>query len=136
MTAMVDALPVFGLELRSVGTDSPRRARAWLGWVLELARVPQDTIDTALLAASELVTNAVVHTDAARILVSVELVDAGVRLVVHDDAAPVADWQAEVDFLSEHGRGLILVRALAEQLDIDRHQHGTTITALLPNVAV
>lgn len=132
MTAVLDARPTFALEIRTVGADSPRRARHWLGWVLE-GLVPQSLLDAALLVASELVTNSVLHTDSARILVSAELVDDGVRLVVHDDAAP-ADWQQPDSGLAERGRGLILVQALAE-VDVDRHAGGTTITALIPRAA-
>ncbi len=130
---MLEAPPVFALEIRDADTSSPHRARHWLAWVLEAARITQDTIDAALLACSELVTNAVVHAG-GRVLVSAQPVADGVRLCVHDDAAG-APWQEPGGDIDEHGRGLILVRGLAEQLDIDTHTHGTTIRGLDPRGA-
>lgn len=127
----METAPVSALEIRRVDAASAARARRWCAWVLELAGVEQDTADAVVLAVSELVTNVYLHTDSPRALVSVELVDASVRLVVHDDAQP-ADWQ-QPGGLDEHGRGLILVRALAADFHVDRHQHGTTITALIPH---
>ncbi|MBR7832449.1 ATP-binding protein [Actinospica durhamensis] len=132
-TMALDTL-VNALEIRAVGNSSPSRARSWLTQVLEAAGTSQDTIDTALLAVSELVTNAVVHTDSARILVSAQVVDGGVRLVVHDDDAP-ADWQGPSRGLAERGRGLLLIQALAAEFDIDRHTAGTTVTCLIPMAA-
>lgn len=126
--------PTFALELRTVDATSARRARHWAGWILE-GLVPQDALDAVLLAASELVTNAYRHTDSQRALVSVQVLDAAVRLIVHDDAAPVDDSQAPAGGLAEHGRGLILVQALAEQLDITTHAAGTTVSALIPTGA-
>lgn len=135
MTAVLDTRPVFALEIRTVDAGSPGRARRWLAWVLETARVAQDVIDSAVLAVSELATNALLHTDSPRILVSAEVVDVGVRLVVHDDQDDPAQDLHTVETpggLAEHGRGLILVRALAADLRVEQHQHGTTITALIP----
>lgn len=132
MTAATLEAPAFALEIRAADANSPRRARHWLAWVLEAAHVAQDTIGTAALIASELVTNATVHAG-GRVLVSAQLVESGVRLIVHDDQA-VTDWQEPGGELDEHGRGLVLVHALAE-VDIDRHAHGTTITALIPRTA-
>lgn len=130
MSAMTIDAPAV-LEIRATGTGSPARARRWLAWVLEVAAVPQDTIDAAVLAVSELVTNAVVHTDSARILVSARVAEAGVRLVVHDDT-PAPDWTASGGLLAEHGRGLVIVHALAAELDITTGQAGTTVTAVIP----
>lgn len=132
MSTLTIAAPVYALEIRAAGTGSPTRARHWLAWVLEAAGTTQDTIDASVLAVSELVTNAVIHTDSARILVSAELVEDGVRLVVHDDAAPLDGWQSPRGVLDERGRGLVIVQALATELTIDRHAAGTTVTAVIP----
>jgi anti-sigma regulatory factor (Ser/Thr protein kinase) len=132
MTALtLDAPPVYALELAAVDGNSPRRARRWLAWVLEIARVPQDAIDSAVLAASELVTNAAVHAG-GRVLVSAQVTETGVQLIVHDDA-PATDWHEPEQGLAEHGRGLVLVRALAAELDITTGHDGTTVTALIPD---
>lgn len=131
MSTLTIAAPVYALEIRAAGTESPTRARHWLAWVLEAAGIAQDTIDAAVLAVSELVTNAVVHTDTARILVSAELAEDGIRLVVHDDAAPLDGWQRPSGVLAERGRGLVIVQALAAELTIDRHAAGTSVTAVI-----
>ena len=127
---MAETRPVFVLEIRAADDASPRRARHWLAWVLEADGVSQDTVDTAVLVASELVTNAAIHAG-GRVLVSAQLLEAGLRLVVHDDA-PAADWQQPGGTTAERGRGLVIVAALAEQFEVDRHAHGVTVTALIP----
>ena len=132
MTALtLDAAPAYALEIRTSDAGSPHRARHWLAWLLEIGRVAQDVIDTAVLAASELVTNAAVHAG-GRVMVSAQVTDAGVRLVVHDDA-PATDWHQPEGGLAEHGRGLVIVEALAGgELDITAGPCGTTVTALIP----
>lgn len=130
MTAVLDTRPVYALEIRTVDAGSPGRARRWAAWCLEAAAVQQETLDAVVLAVSELVTNVYRHSDSPRVLVSLDVTEVGVRLVVHDDAAP-ADWQQPDSGLAERGRGLILVQALAE-VDVDRHALGTTVTALIP----
>lgn len=128
---ILDNRPVYALEVRTVDAGTPGRARRWLAWVLEAAAVPQDTIDAAVLTVSELTTNSFRHTDSERVLVGVELLATGVRLAVHDDGTRL-DWQTGAGGLDEHGRGLTLVRALAARLEVDRHAHGTTVTAVIP----
>ncbi|WP_432137819.1 MULTISPECIES: ATP-binding protein [unclassified Streptomyces] len=75
--------------------------------------------DTAELLTAELVANAVEHT-AGRgpIELVVELLPGGCRVEVHDpDPAPPGDLTrgagGEVDPWQEHGRGLLLIRALS-----------------------
>ena len=132
MSALTLEAPAFALEIRSADANSPRRSRHWLAWVLEAAHVAQDTVDTAVLVASELVTNATVHAG-GRVLVCAQLLEAGVCLVVHDDQA-VTDWQEPGGESDEHGRGLVIVHALAD-VDIATHAGGTTVTALIPRTA-
>lgn len=129
MTALVDTPPVYALEIARADGTSPRRARRWLSWVLELATVPQSTIDAAVLAVSELVTNSALHVG-GRVLVSAEVTPAGLRLTVHDtgrDAWPTVPG----DPFGEHGRGLFIVAALAADLEVTTAAHGTTISALI-----
>jgi anti-sigma regulatory factor (Ser/Thr protein kinase) len=132
MTALTfDAAPAYALEIRNADANTPHRARHWLAWLLEIGRVTQDVIDAAVLAASELVTNAAVHAG-GRVLVSAQVTEDGVRLVVHDDA-PATDWLEPEQGLAEDGRGLVIVRALAAELDITTGHDGTTVEALIPN---
>lgn len=133
MTTLTLGAPVYALEIRQAETSSPRRARNWLGQVLEYAGLAQAAMADALLAVSELVTNSALHAG-GRVLVSAELVETGVRLVVHDTGTEV--WAATVDEeLPEHGRGLLIVEGIAEQFDITADVFGTTVTALIPMAA-
>ena len=116
------------LKIQFADSTSPGRARHWLAWVLEDARAPQETISTAVLVVSELVTNATIHADGP-IHVSAQLLKTGVRLVVHDDA-PLIQPEASDEELPEHGRGLLIVEALAD-LHIDTDAYGTTVTAVI-----
>jgi anti-sigma regulatory factor (Ser/Thr protein kinase) len=128
----IDA-PAYALEIRRADTTSPTRARRWLAWVLEAASIAQDTVEACVLAVSELVTNSALHAG-GRVLVSAEVVEAGVRLVVHDSGTEV--WSATAaEELPEHGRGLLIVEAVASDLDIASDAFGTTVTALIPTAA-
>jgi anti-sigma regulatory factor (Ser/Thr protein kinase) len=131
-TLTLDAPPVYALEIARPDTGSAHRARHWLGWVLEVAHLPQATVDAAILAASELVTNAVLHAARGRVLVSAQPTETGVRLVVHNDETTAGDWQPGGDALADHGRGLVIVRALASEFAVTTGHDGTTVTALIP----
>ncbi|MFV0133114.1 ATP-binding protein [Streptomyces sp. HMX87] len=75
--------------------------------------------DTAELLTAELVANAVEHTSGgAPIELVVELLPSGCQVEVHDpDPAPPGDLTrpavTAVDPWQEHGRGLLLIRALS-----------------------
>ncbi|MBR8742810.1 ATP-binding protein [Nocardiopsis sp. MG754419] len=119
-------------------------ARMFPGHVDEIARVRdfvrallQDhpTVDDAELVASELATNALRHTHSSR--------DGGmfvVRVNDHGDRVriSVADYGCEhgwngkpasSDPWSEHGRGLVLVDALAKQWGVTPEPVGTCVWA-------
>ncbi|MFJ2906224.1 ATP-binding protein [Streptomyces sp. NPDC087212] len=71
--------------------------------------------DDAALVVSELVTNAIVHSGGQRVTVALSLRDGFLRIDVHDGvpnshALPRAPCDAD-----EHGRGLVLVKAIAEE---------------------
>ncbi|MHC0429128.1 ATP-binding protein [Streptomyces sp. O3] len=77
--------------------------------------------DTAELLTAELVANAVEHTpQAAPLELVIELLPGGCRVEVHDpDPAPPGDLSAscsadQPDPWQEHGRGLLLIRALSQ----------------------
>jgi anti-sigma regulatory factor (Ser/Thr protein kinase) len=76
---------------------------------------PRETVDAAMLLVTELVTNAVQHTDTADIICTVSLHSDALTLSVTDTgAAPYrAPVPAQRDGLEESGRGLALVTALA-----------------------
>ncbi|WP_331763751.1 ATP-binding protein [Streptomyces anthocyanicus] len=87
---------------------------------------PAETVDAAMLLVTELVTNAVEHTDASDVICSVRLSAEVVTVSVTDTGTgsntggvPVP---AQPDDLAESGRGLFLVAALATDW-------GTRVTA-------
>ncbi|MFI8324809.1 ATP-binding protein [Streptomyces sp. NPDC085529] len=99
--------------------------------------------DTAELLTAELVANAVEHTSGeGPIELIVELLAApgGCQIEVHDPdpAAPgqlaCPDPDAEVDPWQEHGRGLLLIRALSSDCGHRPTPHGKAVWFTLPRV--
>jgi anti-sigma regulatory factor (Ser/Thr protein kinase) len=112
-----------------VGSSARRLIRATLtDWA-----VPHDTMDTAELCVSELVTNAVIHTGTAAEL-TVRL-DADVLTVLVRDSGRDSVVRAESfdDPLTVAGRGLSLVEALTSVWATDRGADGTTVWFELQN---
>lgn len=99
-------------------------ARAMIRAVLvELGQEGTPDCDTAELLTAEVVTNAVEHTSGGPIELSVELLPRGFQVEVHDPGhdlpagldplLPPRPDPPQPDELAEHGRGLILIRALS-----------------------
>lgn len=80
--------------------------------------LPADVLEDATLAVSELVSNAVRYA-AGDIRLVVSVLPEAVRIEVHDDgealvrSPPAGGGLPPVDESAEHGRGLIIVSALA-----------------------
>lgn len=110
-------------------------ARRFLRRQLAAWDVDDDTCDTAVLLLSELVTNAIIHTDAPA-EVRVVLGDGELRLTVRDHGRAgdtgAAERDADEDPLRVHGRGLQLVDALAARWGSERDAVGTTVWFALP----
>ncbi|MFJ8506956.1 ATP-binding protein [Streptomyces avermitilis] len=81
------------------------------GWKAELN---DELMHTVELVISELVTNAVRHAGTGKVSLSVQLVQAGLRIEV-DDSNPVLPQLCLPDEYAENGRGLFLVAALADR---------------------
>ncbi len=71
--------------------------------------------DEAALIVSELVTNAVVHSGGRKITVTLSLRKGYLRIDVRDGVPSFHVLPQEPDDADEHGRGLFLVRWLAEE---------------------
>jgi anti-sigma regulatory factor (Ser/Thr protein kinase) len=87
--------------------------------------------DTAVLLASELVTNAVRHSYSGAPggtvrLVILETAD-GVRIEVSDNGSPLSSPVVKDDVLSPDGHGLFLVESMAQQWGYLRDAAGTTV---------
>jgi anti-sigma regulatory factor (Ser/Thr protein kinase) len=89
---------------------SPGRARHIIGRTLALAS--SDIRDVAELLASEIVTNAVAFSHGA-VQVRVEVEAQAIRVSIHDDG-PGLPALSDPEPLGEHGRGLHIVQALAD----------------------
>jgi anti-sigma regulatory factor (Ser/Thr protein kinase) len=108
--------------------DAPGRARRY---VLELLRgaVDASTASDAALLVSELVTNSVIHADAARNReVSIELtrLDDRIRLAVTDAGSSFAPRLLPVDPTTPRGFGLRLIDDLCHAWGVLRHGDGMT----------
>ncbi|MFI8232928.1 ATP-binding protein [Streptomyces sp. NPDC085900] len=96
--------------------------------------------DTAELLTAELVANAVEHTAGdAPIELVVELLPSGCRVEVHDpDPAPPGDLTTpslgSPDPWQEHGRGLLLIRALSSSCGHRATGSGKAVWFRLPTV--
>jgi anti-sigma regulatory factor (Ser/Thr protein kinase) len=114
-------------------------ARALVRTALADAEAPADS-DTAELLTAELVANAVEHTRAdSPITLVVELLPKGCRVEVHD-GDPVlpgglscpAQRAGPPDVFQEHGRGLLLIRALGSECGHRPTEAGKAVWFTLP----
>ncbi|MFE7516938.1 ATP-binding protein [Streptomyces sp. NPDC057540] len=103
--------------------DWTREHLATLGW----DRTAPDTVDSVVLAVSELVTNAHVHahSDAQLILTWDE---ACLHVTVHDASSLVPE-QRRPDDEALGGRGLLLIDALADDVRTQSCPRGKDVTA-------
>ena len=88
----------------TVGLARGVTRRALAGW-------PVDVVAVAELLVSELITNAIVHTESAPVLTL--QTDAGMLRVEVEDQSPVPPRVSPKDVASEFGRGLVVVEALS-----------------------
>jgi serine/threonine-protein kinase RsbW len=88
--------------------------------------------DDGTLVVSELVANAVTHTDSRRIQIVVRrLGERSVRIGVIDTARVIPARATPHDHLSASGRGLLLVDALAQRWGADLYHFGKHVWAEL-----
>jgi anti-sigma regulatory factor (Ser/Thr protein kinase) len=93
--------------------------------------VDEETTEIAVLCLSELVTNAVIHTQTG-CEVRVSLEQGIVTITVRDGGNPNHALTVPLeDPLQVHGRGLLLVDALAKQWGSELNDVGTTVWFVL-----
>jgi anti-sigma regulatory factor (Ser/Thr protein kinase) len=92
-----------------------------------------------VLLASEIVTNAVLHSNSRRpggtVTITVVLVGAGTRIEVTDQGSDLSAPVVKGDGCVSGGHGLSLVQTLAEQWGYVRDELGTTVWFSLPGAA-
>jgi len=108
------------LELEAT-PESASVARGFTAGVLQHAGW-DDHVDTATLLVSELVTNALRHSEPPCVL-SIRFADAGVEISV-EDGNPSMPVQRPRDELAEDGRGFVLIDALAADWGARPIEHG------------
>lgn len=98
---------------------SPKICRDTVALLLTATGHRPDLADTARTLVSEIVTNAVVHTASPVIDLAATVLPDGLHVSVHDDgpAEPLAALRVRQD--REHGRGLLLVQALAHDWGVN-----------------
>ncbi len=107
-------------EVHTARTFIRRIARPW--------RLPAELTDDIVLAASELVTNAVVHA-ASEVRVVVHRLPDGVRLEVEDDGEGTPTPRV-ADHEQCTGRGISLVAALARAWGVRGERDGKQVWAV------
>ena len=87
--------------------------------------------DVAILLTSEIVTNAVVHSDSrcagGTVMLVVTEISGGLRIEVADNGSDLSTPVVKGDVYASHGHGLYLVQALADQWGYVRDETGTTV---------
>jgi len=106
------------------------RVRGFVTKTLRSAALPSIDSDAATLLTSELVTNAILHTDSGRpggaVTVVVLKLPDGVLIEVVDDGSPGTPV-VKSDALAGEGQGLYLVQQMASQWGYLRDSDGTTV---------
>ncbi len=108
-------------------TSAPSLARRFLRDTLRDWSVVDDTVDTAQLCVSELVTNAVIHAGTSS-EITAELDDHVLVVEVRDGGAEgTLDLSVDPDIAAStiSGRGLALVDALTSSWEVEQTQDGT-----------
>ena len=112
--------------------EATRLRRQLTGWLRDLG-MSADTVDTIGLASYEAMANVVTHAyppgTVGRLAVSAQL-DHDTITVTVTDRGRWKPAQAEPQLL--HGRGLLLIRHLAEQVAVDPGEQGTTVSMSFP----
>ncbi len=136
------AMVVYRQPPRPLRLDVPAEAarlteirRALTGWLSSAAVEPEQAADL-VSAANEACTNSIEHAyatgTAGRVVVTAECARGAVYIAVTDTGA----WRPLPEDPGARGRGLAMMRALADEVDIDRTATGTRVelVAALPSV--
>jgi anti-sigma regulatory factor (Ser/Thr protein kinase) len=106
----------FERRLYPEAEEVPAARRALRRW-LEVEAVPEETTESILVVASELITNGVIHDGGEPITLRVRRAADEISVEVHtrDRPAGVAPYPRPTDDPAETGRGLVIVAALCDE---------------------
>jgi anti-sigma regulatory factor (Ser/Thr protein kinase) len=122
-TGSADSITLPGVE-RSVA-NGRRFVRETLG-----SRHP--ALDQVALGVSELATNAIMHTSSGHgghITIGIVAAGSVIRAEVTNDGTMATKPRVHRDTESEHGRGILIIDALAESWGVIEHAGATTVWA-------
>ncbi|GIF70317.1 hypothetical protein Ais01nite_83520 [Asanoa ishikariensis] len=114
-----------GMEIPAEPT-APGRVRHWMSAQLAAWNVPEQVIGAAVLCASELATNALLHAGTAA-RVQVDLSAERLLVAVSDTGTRGAVTRAHAETLSSRGRGLGLIEELSDAWGTDPAVRGSTV---------
>ncbi|WP_344514515.1 ATP-binding protein [Dactylosporangium maewongense] len=120
----------FDLPISDGAPAIARRAMVstFAGWGLTDA----DWIDRAMLAVTELVTNAVRY-GGGRVVLALQADERHVTISVADGSAVVPRMPADADTIDrDSGRGIAIIAALAERWGVEDHEGGKRVWVRLP----
>ncbi|MFI6034958.1 SpoIIE family protein phosphatase [Streptomyces sp. NPDC051315] len=93
--------------------EAARQARRFSRRTLRAWGIPDDAMDAALLVVSELVTNALVHTD-GRVRLDLTLINHRLRVAVTDASPRTPVKPTSLGWEATGGRGILLVEAVSD----------------------
>jgi anti-sigma regulatory factor (Ser/Thr protein kinase) len=113
-----DARSTWAMDRQAAATfpgapESVATARRFVRITAAMWQLPRDTLADAELCMSELVCNAVTHTDSSRVHCRLWSARGVLFLEVDDEERNPLPEPSEVDREDEHGRGILLIDAFA-----------------------
>jgi anti-sigma regulatory factor (Ser/Thr protein kinase) len=117
----------------------PDRVSEARAFVRKVVGPDYPAVDAVILLTSEIVTNAVMHSDSRRAGGSVTVlmieISGGLRVEVADSGSVLSAPVVRGDVYASDGHGLYLVQALADQWGYVRDNSGTTVWFWLSDAA-
>ena len=103
--------------------------RDGVGHLLSAAGAPEEAVSDVQLILGEACANALTHAHVTDYRVEVQATTQGCVLRVSDHGVGLHPGPApDPNELNERGRGLLLIRALADEVDIDSTPDGTVVS--------